>query len=272
VSSARAASASRTRSRARASSSSETAASQTQIATYEDGPITHNYAATSPTCARWRPPLPRLPLQDARGGFLQGTDSVCPGCSTGCNIFVDHRDDEVHRLRPRRNVDVNSSWMCDIGAWSTRRSPSRPGCARRRALGVDGGTSWAPATLDSALDMVQARLQQRGRAARPSWPRPRPPTRTCTCSGGWPRRWAGCSTSGSATAGEDAGARGPGAPALGPQPQHHGGPRPRDGTRRRGRHPRRLPLGQGEGAPAAGTGAAARAEAAARWRASRSSR
>jgi NADH-quinone oxidoreductase subunit G len=47
--------------------------------------------------------------------FLQPTESVCPGCSTGCNVFIDHRDGEAHRLRPRRNVDVNRSWMCDLG-------------------------------------------------------------------------------------------------------------------------------------------------------------
>ena len=47
--------------------------------------------------------------------FLKTHDSVCPGCSTGCNVFVDERDGEVQRLRPRRNPDVNKSWMCDPG-------------------------------------------------------------------------------------------------------------------------------------------------------------
>ena len=47
--------------------------------------------------------------------FLKEHESVCPGCSTGCNVYVDERDGEVQRLRPRRNVDVNKSWMCDPG-------------------------------------------------------------------------------------------------------------------------------------------------------------
>ena len=47
--------------------------------------------------------------------FLKAHESVCPGCSTGCNVFVDERDGEVQRLRPRRNAEVNKSWMCDPG-------------------------------------------------------------------------------------------------------------------------------------------------------------
>ena len=32
---------------------------------------------------------------------LSGTPSICPGCSTGCSIRVDHADDTVYRLKPR---------------------------------------------------------------------------------------------------------------------------------------------------------------------------
>ncbi|MBK7671816.1 MAG: (2Fe-2S)-binding protein [bacterium] len=47
--------------------------------------------------------------------MLKSTDSVCPGCATGCNVRVDHEAGRIYRLKPRRNAKVNGSWMCDEG-------------------------------------------------------------------------------------------------------------------------------------------------------------
>ncbi len=47
--------------------------------------------------------------------FLKKTKSICTGCSTGCNITVDHEGDVVYRYRPRDNDAVNQCWMCDEG-------------------------------------------------------------------------------------------------------------------------------------------------------------
>ncbi len=47
--------------------------------------------------------------------FLSNAESICPGCSTGCNIVADFRGDVVYRFRPRRNDAVNHTWLCDPG-------------------------------------------------------------------------------------------------------------------------------------------------------------
>lgn len=47
--------------------------------------------------------------------LLSSTDSVCTGCSNGCNIHLEHFRNEVQRYRPRFNPDVNDYWMCDAG-------------------------------------------------------------------------------------------------------------------------------------------------------------
>jgi NADH-quinone oxidoreductase subunit G len=47
--------------------------------------------------------------------FLQPSASICPHCSRGCNIWIDHRREEAFRIRPRVNVQVNESWACDEG-------------------------------------------------------------------------------------------------------------------------------------------------------------
>ena len=47
--------------------------------------------------------------------FLKETESICPGCSTGCNIRISHNKGVIYRLLPRTNEAVNQCWMCDEG-------------------------------------------------------------------------------------------------------------------------------------------------------------
>lgn len=59
----------------------------------------------------------------ARVWFLRSAPSVCMGCATGCNAYLDFdpRDDTVYRHRPRENMAVNQYWMCDEGMLDYRR-------------------------------------------------------------------------------------------------------------------------------------------------------
>jgi NADH-quinone oxidoreductase subunit G len=50
---------------------------------------------------------------------MSSTKSVCVGCSRGCNTEIWVRNNEVLRLTPRYNEDVNSYWMCDHGRINT---------------------------------------------------------------------------------------------------------------------------------------------------------
>ncbi len=50
--------------------------------------------------------------------LLTSTESVCTGCSQGCNIHLDHFRNEAQRYRPRFNAEVNDYWMCDSGRLS----------------------------------------------------------------------------------------------------------------------------------------------------------
>ena len=134
----------------------------TQISTFEGRPLTHGYAGNlADVC-----PVGALLSHDfrfkMRVWFLTGTDSICPGCSTGCNISVDHRDGDIQRLRPRRNVEVNRSWMCDEGRALYKQVglPTRVIGAR---LKRDAG--WEGVTLDAALDAVMEWIRNAGHAA-----------------------------------------------------------------------------------------------------------
>src|SRR5215471_2735532 len=56
----------------------------------------------------------------ARVWFLRSARSVCQGCATGCNAFLDYdpRNNTPYRHRPRENMEVNKYWMCDEGMLS----------------------------------------------------------------------------------------------------------------------------------------------------------
>jgi NADH-quinone oxidoreductase subunit G len=133
----------------------------TQISTFENRPVDHEYAGNlADVC-----PVGALLSHDfrfkMRVWFLKEHESVCPGCSTGCNVFVDERDGEVQRLRPRRNADVNKSWMCDPGRalYKQIAVTERVSGARVRA------GSWEGATVAAALDRVAAALREAGSAS-----------------------------------------------------------------------------------------------------------
>lgn len=55
----------------------------------------------------------------ARVWDMSSTKSVCVGCSRGCNIDIWVRSNEILRLTPRFNQDVNQYWMCDHGRLDT---------------------------------------------------------------------------------------------------------------------------------------------------------
>ncbi len=44
----------------------------------------------------------------------------CPGCTQGCNVSIETRDNTVVRLRPRPNMEVNRHFMCDEGRMNYR--------------------------------------------------------------------------------------------------------------------------------------------------------
>jgi NADH-quinone oxidoreductase subunit G len=131
----------------------------TSIGTFENRPIEHNYAGNlADVC-----PVGALLSHDfrfkMRVWFLESTDSVCAGCSTGCNLRIDHRDGVIQRLIPRRNVEVNKSWICDIGRMSYKNVELTSRVAGARVRTASG---WQGASLDAALDTLAEKLKAAG--------------------------------------------------------------------------------------------------------------
>ena len=134
----------------------------TSISTFDGGKIEHDYAGNlADVC-----PVGALLSKDfrfkMRVWFLKEHESVCPGCSTGCNIYVDERDGEVQRLRPRRNAEVNKSWICDPGRYLYKQIGVTERVSGARVRGAGG---WAGTTVAAALDRVAAALKEAGSAS-----------------------------------------------------------------------------------------------------------
>ena len=56
---------------------------------------------------------------------LKKNHSICTGCSTGCNVTIEHDRNEVFRLKPHENQSVNKWWLCDEGRLTYRKMNER---------------------------------------------------------------------------------------------------------------------------------------------------
>jgi NADH-quinone oxidoreductase subunit G len=128
------------------------------IGTFEDRPLDNPYSGNVVDIC----PVGALTSRDfrfkCRVWFLHSTDSVCGGCSTGCNLRIDHRDGTIFRLLPRRNAEVNKSWLCDEGRMSFHELDRSERVTRPMMKGRDG--MQAPVTWEETARSIDARLKE----------------------------------------------------------------------------------------------------------------
>jgi NADH-quinone oxidoreductase subunit G len=53
--------------------------------------------------------------------FLDDAPTVCNQCSNGCNVYASRANNKIYRFLPRRNDEVNDTWICDHGRLSYQR-------------------------------------------------------------------------------------------------------------------------------------------------------
>ncbi len=95
----------------------------------------------------------------ARAWDMDATASICPGCSTGCNVTIDTKENQIVRLKPRHNAEVNSYWMCDHGRKHlvmTNRG------VRAEVPMIREGDRLQPTDWETALDWVASRISDAG--------------------------------------------------------------------------------------------------------------
>jgi NADH-quinone oxidoreductase subunit G len=89
-----------------------------------------------------------------RAWKLQSTPSVCPGCSIGCNIFVQHHERVVYRFSPRENPAINATWLCDHGRFLAESLNQQAYLyPQRRVAGQPATASWGEALPALAAEL-----------------------------------------------------------------------------------------------------------------------
>ncbi len=86
--------------------------------------------------------------------FLRGVKTICPGCANGCNVEAHFKEDILYRFQPRRNDEVNQTWMCDPGRLEYKKAnEARLLTPVIRKDGTPAAESW-----EAALSSVAFRL------------------------------------------------------------------------------------------------------------------
>jgi NADH-quinone oxidoreductase subunit G len=88
--------------------------------------------------------------------FLKETSTIDVNCGTGTNIVVWTRGSKIHRITPRRNDEVNSTWMPDSHrlAFHSLESDARLTEPLTKISGPHTATGWKPA-LTFAADTLR---------------------------------------------------------------------------------------------------------------------
>ena len=93
-----------------------------------------------------------------RAWSLKTVDTVCGECARGCNVHADHSRGVLHRLRPRKNMDVNKWWACDEGRLAIHRWEE--GRLKRPLPEILGGSNVDDAAA-AAAEALRAALSDR---------------------------------------------------------------------------------------------------------------
>ena len=122
---------------------------RSRIAALPDAPLENDYSMNvADVC-----PVGALTTKDfrfkARVWDLDERPGVCTGCSNGCNVHIGVHRGAVVRYTPRRNDEINDTWLCDFGRMSYKQIGA-PDRITEAACRTAEGT-WIAADADAAI-------------------------------------------------------------------------------------------------------------------------
>ncbi len=96
-------------------------------------------------------------LFKSRPWFMEKANSICSGCSVGCNVTVEYKTDGLYRIKPRFHGDINQHWMCDDGrlGYHYVNSDDRLQLPLKKVDGEHTTTQWS-----DALTLITEKLSE----------------------------------------------------------------------------------------------------------------
>jgi NADH-quinone oxidoreductase subunit G len=92
----------------------------------------------------------------ARPWDLSKVDSVCTGCSVGCNVKEEYRHGKLLRLTARENEAIDNGWLCDRGRFNYKFVQSEERVTTP-LIKKDG--QFVEATWSEALALIAAKIK-----------------------------------------------------------------------------------------------------------------
>jgi NADH-quinone oxidoreductase subunit G len=93
----------------------------------------------------------------ARPWDLSTVDSICNGCSVGCNVHEEYRFGQLLRRTSRENAEIDGSWMCDRGRFNYKFIHSEDRVTQPL---VKQNGDFAPSTWAGAFEAVTAKVNE----------------------------------------------------------------------------------------------------------------
>ena len=129
---------------------------RSEIGVFKDKPLENDYAVNTVDIC----PVGALTSKEfrfqQRVWYLKTASSICTGCSTGCNIYVDYNEEGLWRFRPRFNEKVNGHWICDKGRGLYKNTDRKT----RLAMALQGERSgWKSLKSNEALVHIKKLIQ-----------------------------------------------------------------------------------------------------------------
>ncbi len=129
---------------------------ETRLDTFSDRPLTSKWQGNTIDVCPVGALTSRVFRFEARVWELTNTPSVCPLCAVGCNIVLGVKNNELRRITPRENMEVNDAWICDKGRFA-QGFVDHPERLKTPLIRRKGRLE--PASWDEALDLVAERFR-----------------------------------------------------------------------------------------------------------------
>ena len=130
---------------------------RSEIGVFKDKPLNNDYAVNTVDIC----PVGALTCKDfrfqQRVWYLKTAPSICTGCSTGCNTYVDYNEEGLWRVRPRYNEKINGHWLCDKGRFLYKNTDRKTRLGM--ALQAEAG-SWKFLSFRETLQKIKILLEK----------------------------------------------------------------------------------------------------------------